>query len=109
MNIAQKRESGALILGLEGKFDIEEASRFESAINEVLPEKIPLIALDMEALTYIDSSAIGSIIKSMNLVKNYGGELVLIGLAPRIRNIFELARLESFFVIKEKSEFLSSL
>lgn len=101
----ERRGKESLLLELEGKFDIEEAMRFESRVNAVLPERIKTIALDLEKLTYIDSSAIGSIIKIMNLVRNYDGELVLLGVSPHIRNIFALARLESFFDIREKENF----
>jgi len=108
MEMRERRGGDSLLLELEGKFDIEEAMRFENRLNTLLPERIRTIALDLEKLTYIDSSAIGSIIKIMNLVRNYDGDLILLGVSPHIRNIFALARLDAFFDIRDKESFILS-
>lgn len=105
VEMLKRRGADSVILELEGKFDIEEAMKFESLVNEMLPEHIKRVAIDLEKITYIDSSAIGSIIKAMNLVRNYGGDLVLLGVSAHIRNIFALARLDTFFTIQDKAEF----
>lgn len=105
MEISTSSRSNALVLHLIGKFDIEQASAFESSFNEILAQKPANIGLDMNGVTYIDSSAIGSIIKSLNLIKNVGGNIVLFGLKPMILNVFKLARLDNFFTIITTEEF----
>ena len=105
MEISSSSRPNVSILHLTGKFDIEQAAAFESVFNEALAQKPANIGLDMSAVTYIDSSAIGSIIKSLNLIKNIGGNIVLFGLKPMIINVFKLARLDNFFTIISTEEF----
>ncbi len=105
MEILKSVRPRITVLALAGKFDIEQAGAFETHFNEVLGEKPQNIGLDMSGITYIDSSAIGSIIKSLNLIKNIGGNIVLFDLKPMIFNVFKLARLDNFFTIISRDDF----
>ena len=64
-----------------------------------------ILAIDMNKLDYIDSSGIGTLIKSLNVVKNKKGILILIGLKPMILNVFKLAKLDMFFEIMTNDQF----
>ena len=64
-----------------------------------------ILAVDMNKLDYIDSSGIGTLIKSLNVVKNKKGILILIGLKPMILNVFKLAKLDMFFEIMSNDQF----
>lgn len=105
MEIEKKSRPGIAICELHGKFDIEQAEKFESVFSEMISDKPAQIGLDLDDVNYIDSSAIGSIIKSLNLIKNYGGEMILFGLKPMILNVFKLAKLDNFFTILTTEEF----
>ena len=104
MEIEKQIRKGIIILEMNGKFDIEQAEKFEDMFNQILVEKPPHMGLDLSNVNYIDSSAIGSIIKSLNLIKNYGGEMILFGLKPMIMNVFKLAKLDNFFNIMTLEE-----
>ncbi len=97
-----------VILKIIGRFNIEEVSRYESKIDEFIGLKTRYIALDMSEMKYIDSSGIGSLIKSMNMTKNEGLELILLDMEPEILNIFKLAYLDKFFTIQRRDEFMKS-
>ena len=105
MDIKKVARPGIVICELNGKFDIEQAETFENAFNDMLKDKPSHIGLDLNNVNYIDSSAIGSVIKSLNLIKNYGGEMILFGLKPMILNVFKLAKLDNFFKIMTLEEF----
>ena len=64
-----------------------------------------ILAIDMNKLDYIDSSGIGTLIKSLNAIKNKKGVLILIGLKPMILNVFKLAKLDMFFEIMSNDQF----
>ncbi len=108
MDIKKVSRTGIMICELNGKFDIEQAEMFENTFNEMLAAKPSHLGLDLNNVNYIDSSAIGSIIKSLNLIKNYGGEMILFGLKPMILNVFKLAKLDNFFKIMTTEEFNKS-
>src|SRR5207249_3076556 len=50
-------------------------------------------------VTFIDSSGLAVLINAMQDVKAYGGKLTLAGINNNVRSIFEIARLDQFFLI----------
>ncbi len=90
---------------ITGKFDIESTEEFESLFNKQVEGSPALISIDMSKLDYIDSSGIGSLIKSLNNLKNKKGKLVLVGMKPMIHNVFKLAKLDMFFEILSPPDF----
>ncbi|MBE7411509.1 MAG: STAS domain-containing protein [Leptospiraceae bacterium] len=93
------------VIEIYGKFDIESTEEFESIFNKQLELKPETLAIDMNKLDYIDSSGIGSLIKSLNNIKNQKGKLILVGLKPMILNVFKLAKLDMFFQIMSNEDF----
>ncbi|WP_411822285.1 STAS domain-containing protein [Leptospira sp. 'Mane'] len=92
---------------ISGKFDIESTEEFESIFSKVTESNPGIVAIEMSRLDYIDSSGIGSLIKSLNNLKNKKGKLILIGMKPMIQNVFKLAKLDMFFEILSLGDFQS--
>ncbi|TGN11984.1 STAS domain-containing protein [Leptospira ilyithenensis] len=90
---------------ISGKFDIESTEEFESIFSKVTEANPSIVAIEMSRLDYIDSSGIGSLIKSLNNLKNKKGKLILIGMKPMIQNVFKLAKLDMFFEILSLGDF----
>ncbi|TGN20057.1 STAS domain-containing protein [Leptospira idonii] len=101
LNTAGKVKS----IEIAGKFDIESTEEFESIFSKVIEPNPPLVAIEMSRLDYIDSSGIGSLIKSLNVLKNKKGKLILVGMKPMIQNVFKLAKLDMFFEILSNVDF----
>lgn len=94
-----------VLLELFGKFNIEEVVRFEETINRIMEDKPAAIAINMEEIKYIDSSGIGSLIKTMNIAKGKNIDLVITDIDKDILHIFKLAYLDRFFTIMPYEEF----
>jgi anti-sigma B factor antagonist len=47
----------------------------------------------------MDSSGVGTMVEIKRLVERGGGRLVLAGLQPRVRSVFEVTQLDRFFDI----------
>lgn len=92
------------IIKLDGKLNIERVADFESGIEKYYNDKVKTIVLDFETVDYIDSSALGSLIKAVNSAKNIDIDLFIYNLSENIYKIFELAYLDKFFSIKSKRE-----
>nr|WP_232369240.1 STAS domain-containing protein [Leptospira abararensis] len=92
---------------IAGKFDIESTEEFESIFAKLIEPNPSIVSIDMSRLDYIDSSGIGSLIKSLNSLKNKKGKLILVGMKPMIQNVFKLAKLDMFFEIMNANDFQS--
>ncbi|PJZ85736.1 STAS domain-containing protein [Leptospira harrisiae] len=90
---------------IAGKFDIESTEEFESIFAKIIEPNPSIVSIDMSRLDYIDSSGIGSLIKSLNSLKNKKGKLILVGMKPMIMNVFKLAKLDMFFEIMNEIDF----
>lgn len=93
------------IIEIQGKFDIESTEEFENLFQKQIESNPGTIAIDMNKLEYIDSSGIGTLIKSLNTIKNQKGTLILVGLNNMILNVFKLAKLDMFFQIMSNDDF----
>jgi anti-sigma B factor antagonist len=106
MDLKTSKLGNIQIIELEGKFDIECVEDFETAFQKMVDySTVPQIAVNMNKLDYIDSSGIGSLIKSLHSVKNQKGILILYGLKPMIMNVFKLAKLDMFFQVMTDADF----
>lgn len=90
---------------IAGKFDIESTEEFESIFAKVIEQSPSIVSIELSRLDYIDSSGIGSLIKSLNVLKNKKGKLILVGMKPMIQNVFKLAKLDMFFELMTSLEF----
>lgn len=57
------------------------------------------VALDMDAVPYIDSSAIGWLIHTQTQFRANGGRLVLHSVQPHVKNILHLLKVERVVLI----------
>lgn len=92
------------VIEIQGRYDIQSIKEFEMIFNSQLEKKPTTLGIDMNQLEYIDSSGIGSLIKSLNVLKNQNGKLILFGLKPMVLNIFKQAKLDTFFDIMHIEE-----
>ncbi|HNR89945.1 MAG TPA: STAS domain-containing protein [Spirochaetota bacterium] len=93
------------MLRLSGKFNIEQVVPFEEAVGDALQDDATALGIDMSHVEYVDSSAIGCLIKYANVTKGKGVDLYLLDLKPDIRLIFKTAYLDKFFNFITHEEF----
>jgi len=99
MKIRIKNENTILVVAISGKFNIEEVVKFEEAVTIDQSKGTTAIAINFAEVEYIDSSALGSLIKLMNKAKNVNLEFILYNMSQPIMSIFRLAYLDKFFSI----------
>jgi HptB-dependent secretion and biofilm anti anti-sigma factor len=104
MKIDVTNENSVLVLGLSGKFNIEEVTKFEETAPLETLKSLKAVAIDFSEVEYIDSSALGSLIKMMNKAKNLGVEFNLYNMPQPILSIFKLAYLDKFFMITNDAD-----
>lgn len=94
-----ENKNGCVICYLDGEININSSPKIKKVIHKFTSKKIPQITIEFSQVTYIDSSGIATLIELFKETKLYGGNLQLANLSPRIRNIFEIKRLDRLFVI----------
>ena len=105
VDIETEEYGDVIVININGEFYLESIQFAEAVWNEQVAKKPRLIGINCKNINFIDSSAIGILVKFLNNAVQYNVDLVFYDLSKTIINVFKTARLSSFFKIMEKEEF----
>lgn len=101
MNLSFETTNSVTVLQLDGRFDAYEAPQISAWIDEHITPSQSQIVADLSAVSFIDSTALATLVKGMKRCRQHGGDLYICGLVKTVRIIFELTRLDKAFRIFE--------
>jgi len=104
MDITKRTKDDVVILDISGEIDLYNAPEIKDIINSLIEEKKFNVIINLEKVTYIDSSGIGALISSLSNLKKYQGGLKIINVFASVRKVFELTKLTSFFEIYDSED-----
>ena len=103
-----KLASNALRWGvkeMEQRYSYMSLARTRSLIelNKVRASRHDLehILLNLASVGYIDSSGIGELVSGFTTVTNHGGQLKLLGLNKRVKDLLQITKLYTVFDVKD--------
>lgn len=112
MNISEieMQLEGVWVLCLSGKLDPVGGPELEKFCSGRLsPEKGHLV-LDMEAVTYVSSAGLRSILSLVKSLEGLGGSMTLCGLQPMVAKVIGYACFDGFLnIFPSRDEALASL
>ena len=98
LHINERKVNDVVILDLKGKITIGSGDRLlREKITELLNKGEKKIILNMARVSYLDSSGTGEVVSLLMKVRKAGGELKLLSLSQKIKDIFQIAQLLSIF------------
>jgi anti-sigma B factor antagonist len=98
---ATHRDSGSVtVVELSGRLTLGEASALlRKTIRGLLEDQRKNILLNLGDVDYIDSSGIGELVSGFTAVKNQGGDLKLLNLTKRVRDLLQITKLYTVFEV----------
>jgi stage II sporulation protein AA (anti-sigma F factor antagonist) len=90
MNVQANKEDGLLTVSVEGKIDGATAPALEGRLVEWLDQGETKIILDLQEVFYISSAGLRVVLMGAKRLQ-HKGRLVLAGLKPEVKEIFEMA------------------
>ena len=93
------------IIFINGEFYIESVEFAERIWNEQVAKKPRVIGINCKNIKFIDSSAIGILVKFLNSAMKLKIDLVFFDLSDTVFSVFKAAKLGTFFKILSDSEF----
>jgi anti-sigma B factor antagonist len=103
MTISVRGTAAARIVDLEGDVDLGTSPNLRRTLFGLLPDSSRL-ALNMQALRYIDSSGIATLIEVLKDAQRLQKDFVLFGLSPAVQDVFRLTHVNRVFRIFETEE-----
>jgi anti-sigma B factor antagonist len=96
-NIFVRVGDGAVVVNLDGEFDMSEVEAFRSCMEGVIASCDGAVIVDLADVTFIDSSAISALLHTRRCLAGEGREFRLQHLTASVSRIFELAGLTGTF------------
>jgi anti-sigma B factor antagonist len=89
---------GIIVIDLNGQITLGEASAdLRDEVRDQLGQKFSKMLLNLAEVTYIDSAGLGELTAAYTSVRNRGGELKLLNLTKRVRDLMQITKLYTVF------------
>lgn len=92
-------QNNAAILNIEGEIDLYSSPKVREALLKLAEKKHLLIIVNLEKVSYMDSSALATLIEGWQKSAGYGGKFRLAALQDSVKDVFELSNLDKVFEI----------
>ena len=98
LNIKERQAGDVTVLDMDGRITIGEGSvALRSAIRRQLESGKKKILLNLGGVGYIDSSGIGELVSSFTSINKEGGQLKLLNLTSKIKDLLAITKLLTVF------------
>src|SRR3954447_1496766 len=85
--ISRSDETGAIVLGPVGEFDIANVDLLRSTFAEAATPQTPRIVIDLSGTEFVDSMAIGAMLGVARRANGWGGWVRLVAPRPNVRHV----------------------
>jgi anti-sigma B factor antagonist len=89
--------NGATVVAPTGRLDVAGAPALREAVAALAGDGAPRVVIDMEGVSFVDSTGLGSVIAALKQVRNKQGELRLAAPNQQVRVVLELTTLDRVF------------
>lgn len=102
MEIQSKQLRRCDLVTVTGRLDSSTVPQLQAALTAIKDKGRYKIVLNMAEVTYVSSAGLGEMVATQNECKNsHRGELLLVGVQPRIKEALDLAGLTRLFKVFE--------
>jgi len=93
-------ENGEARVEVRGNVTIHSSPELRRALLPLFADGYSMIRVDLTEVGFIDSSGIATLVEGLKWARESGGRFVLAGLSDKVRDVFELAKLDTVFDIE---------
>jgi anti-sigma B factor antagonist len=95
---------GAAVIALAGEVDLHTCPEFKEELLRVIGDGATTVVVDLTATTFIDSTALGVLLRGVERLRAEGGRLGVVCVDPSMKKIFEVTGLDRVFSIYRSRE-----
>ncbi len=98
LRITNRELDGVLVLDLEGRVVLgEESNALRERVKTLLSQGRKKILLNLEQVSHMDSTGLGTLVGSFTSARSQGGSLKLLNAGKRIRDLLILTKIITVF------------
>ena len=99
LDITAEHTGASCTITLTGEVDVYTSPRLKEEIVDIVDGGCVNIIIDLEAVSFIDSSGLGVLVSGLRRVKEHGGTLRLVCTKDGILKIFRITGLDKVFPV----------
>ncbi|NLB60607.1 MAG: STAS domain-containing protein [Lentisphaerae bacterium] len=99
MHITMEKDGATLLMKLQGRLDVANASVLEQAAEQALQAGDQLLVLDFSKLDYISSAGLRSLLTLHKQVKAQDGKLALCNLQGMVKEVLDISGLATMLAV----------
>jgi anti-sigma B factor antagonist len=105
LQISARHLEKVTIFDISGDIDLATSPQLRKALlRELRESQMPRVVLNLNAVRYIDSSGVASLVEALKASRDSGSRLILFGLNSAIREVLQLSKLLKIFEITDTEE-----
>ena len=98
--LTSRQVGDVTVIDAAGRITLGEgASSFRDTIRDLATKGNKKLLLNLADVSYIDSSGIGEMVSGFTTVTNGGGQLKLLGLSKRVKDLLQITKLYTVFEV----------
>jgi anti-sigma B factor antagonist len=98
LTIKERAAGDVTVLDLSGKITIGEGSvQLRETVRGLLEKGTKKLLINLGGVDYVDSSGIGELVSCYTTTKNQGGQLKLLNLTKKIKDLLMITKLLTVF------------
>lgn len=106
LSVQLTTKEDVLLVRLVGELDHHAAENLKQEMQTAMREKnAKHVILNLESLSFMDSSGLGVILGRYKEVKQSGGEMVVCSISPAVKRLFDMSGLFKIIRLEESEEF----
>lgn len=99
LTIHVEDQDGTVLVRPEGEVDLARSPSLRHRLMEVIGAGPTKLILNLTDVPYMDSSGVATLVEALQQCRGRNAELILAAMQPRVRSVFEIARLDTVFTI----------
>lgn len=89
-----------------GILDSGRANLLRREISDIAEKGVDIVLIDLQDVSFIDSSGLGGLVSAYKTVRTSGGKLFLCSLNDQVQMLFELTKMQRVFeIFSDQNEF----
>ena len=100
VKLSTRQVGDVTVIDAAGRITLGEgASAFRDLVRDLANKGGQKILLNLNEVSYIDSSGIGELVSGFTTITNHGGVLKLVGLSKRVKDLLQITKLYTVFEV----------
>ena len=100
VKLTMRQVGDVTVIDASGRITLGEgASTFRDTVRDLATKGNKKLLVNLGDVSYIDSSGIGEMVSGFTTVTNHGGQLKLLSLSKRVKDLLQITKLYTVFEV----------